>query len=190
MYKRQEEDLGVFDLSFWAGETVDVRFRFRTGFTGSNSDDNESRWTGRDGYAVDNLTIWKQTTAFLPNPQTLSTTIGPLSNLEPGQETVTSIQADLLNDTTYRISAIISNNAWDEQSINDDIIAYTTPFNLYDPTVESIENFNPGGLYAEGVFDIGVVTNNYGNTPVDFGIEATIYSATPSDVYCLSLIHI
>ena len=179
-----EEDLGAFDLSFWAGETVDIRFRFRTGFEGSTANDNESQWSGRDGYAVDNLTIWKQNTAFLPNPQTQSTTIGPLSNLQPGQEYTTSIQANLLNDTTYRISATISNNAWDEQDINDDVIGYVTPFNLYDPTVESIDFFNPGGLYAEGTFDISVITNNYGNTPVDFGIEATVYSATPSDVYC------
>ncbi|RJU85739.1 MAG: VCBS repeat-containing protein [Candidatus Poseidoniales archaeon] len=179
-----EEDFGTFDLSPWAGETVDIRFRFRTGFVGSTADDNESRWSGRDGFAVDNLSIWKQNTAFLPNPQTQSTTIGPFTNLEPGQEYTTSIQADLLNDTTYRISATLSNNAWDEQGINDDIVAYVTPFNVYDPMVESIDYFKPGGLYAEGTFDIAVVTNNYGNTPVDFDIEATVYSATPSDVYC------
>lgn len=179
-----EEDLGVFDLSPWADETVDIRFRFRTGFQGSTADDNESRWSGRDGFAVDNLSIWKQNTAFLPNSQIQSTTIGPLSNLQPGQEYTTSIQADVLNDTTYRISATLSSNTWDEQPINDDAIGYVTPFNLYDPTVESIEYFKPGGLYAEGIFDIGVTTNNFGNTPVDFGIEATVYSATPSDVYC------
>ena len=179
-----EEGLGSFDLSDWAGETVDVRFRFRTGFEGSTADDNESRWSGRDGFAVDNLTIWKQNTAFLPNPQTQTTTIGPLTNLEPGQEYTTSIQANLLNDTTYRISATISNNAWDEQSVNDDAVGYVTPFNLYDPAVEGIEGFLPGGLYAEGIFDIGVTTNNWGNTPVDFDIEATVYSATPSDVIC------
>ena len=179
-----EEGFGTFDLSPWAGETVDIRFRFRTGFIGSTADDNESRWSGRDGFAVDNLSIWKQNTAFLANPQTQSTTIGPFTNLQPGQEYTTSIQADLLNDTTYRISATLSNNAWDEQNINDDIVAYVTPFNVYDPAVESIDYFKPGGLYAEGTFDIGVVTNNFGNTPVDFGIEATVYSATPSDVYC------
>ena len=179
-----EEDFGTFDLSPWAGETVDIRFRFRTGFIGSTADDNESRWSGRDGYAVDNLSIWKQSTAFLPNAQTQSTTIGPFTNLEPGQEYTTSIQANLLNDTTYRISATLSNNAWDEQDINNDIVDYVTPFNVYDPTVESIDYFNPGGLYAEGTFDISAVTNNYGNTPVDFDIEATVYSATPSDVYC------
>ncbi len=179
-----EDDLGVFDLSPWADETVDIRFRLRTGFEGSTSDDNESRWSGRDGFAVDNLSIWKQNTAFLPNPQVQSATIGPLSNLQPGQEYTTSIQANVLNDTTYRISATLSSNTWDEQPINDDAVGYVTPFNLYDPTVESIDFFKPGGLYAEGIFDIGVTTNNYGNTPVDFDIEATVYSATPSDVYC------
>ena len=63
-------------------------------------------------------------------------------------------------------------------------MGYITPFNLYDPMVEGIENFNPGGLYAEGLFDIEVVTNNYGNTEVDFDVTATVFSATPSDVYC------
>ena len=178
-----EEGLGSFDLSPWAGETVDIRFRFRTGFTGSISDDNESRWTGRDGYAVDNLTIWKQNTAFLANPQVQQTTIN-LNNLGPGQEYTTSITADLLNDTTYRISASLSANSWDEQSQNDELVGYITPFNLYDPMVEGIENFNPGGLYAEGLFDIEVATNNYGNTEVDFDVKATVFSATPSDVYC------
>ncbi len=178
-----EEGVGAFDLSPWAGETVDIRFRLRTGFDGSISDDNESRWSGRDGYAVDNLSIWKQTTAFEPNPQVQQANV-PLNNLGPGQEYTTSITADMLNDTTYRISATLSGNSWDEQSQNDEIVGYITPFNLYDPMVESLEYFNPGGLYAEGVFDIEVVTNNWGNTAVDFDIKATVFSATPSDIYC------
>ena len=178
-----EEGFGAFDLSSWAGEEVDIRFRFRTGFGGSIADDNESRWSGRDGFAVDNLTIWKQTTTFLPNPTLNQTTI-QLTNLEPGQEYTTSIQADLLNDTTYRISATLSGNTWDEQSLNDDVTGYVTPFNLYDPAVEYIDFFKPGGLYAQGLYDISATTNNWGNTAVDFGIEATVYSATPSDIYC------
>ena len=35
------DDLGEFDLSPWAGETVDIRFRFSTGFEGSTADDDE-----------------------------------------------------------------------------------------------------------------------------------------------------
>jgi len=178
-----EDGVGAFDLSPWAGETVDIRFRLRTGFDGSISDDNESLWSGRDGYAVDNISIWKQTTAFEANPQVQQTNV-PLNNLGPGQEYTSSITADLLNDTTYRISATLTGNSWDEQPQNDEIIGYITPYNLYDPMVESLEYFNPGGLYAEGVFDIEVATNNWGNTAVDFDVKATVYSATPSDIYC------
>ena len=178
-----EEGVGEFDLSPWAGETVDVRFRLRSGFEGSIADDNESLWSGRDGYAIDNVTIYKQNTAYLPNPQTLQSNLN-LVNLGPGEKETASISADLLNDTIYRISATLSNHAWDEQSVNDDIIGYIQPFNLYDPTVEGIDYFNPGGLYAEGVFDIDVTTNNYGNTLVDYDIKATVFSATPSDVLC------
>jgi len=178
-----EEGVGEFDLSPWAGEVVDIRFRLRTGFEGSISDDNESLWSGRDGYAIDNVTIYKQNTAYFPNPQTLQSNLN-LVNLGPGEEETASISASLLNDTIYRISATLSNHAWDEQSVNDEIIGYIQPFNLYDPTVEGIDYFNPGGLYAEGIFDIDVITNNYGNTMVDFDIEATVFSATPSDVLC------
>ena len=178
-----EEGVGAFDLSPWAGETVDIRFRLRTGFVGSIADDNETLWTGRDGYAVDNISIWKQTTAFEANPQVQQANV-PLNNLGPGQEYTSSITADLLNDTIYRISATLSGNTWDEQPQNDEITEYITPFNLYDPMVEELEYFNAGGLYAEGLFDIEVATNNWGNTAVDFDIKATVYSATPSDIYC------
>ena len=87
-----EQDLGAFDLSQWAGETVDIRFRFRTGFEGSTSDSNESQWTGRDGFAVDDVEIWKQTTSFLPNPQTQQVQIN-LNNLAPGEEYTTSARS-------------------------------------------------------------------------------------------------
>jgi hypothetical protein len=147
-----EEGVGEFDLSPWAGETIDIRFRLRSGFEGSIADDNESLWTGRDGYAIDNVTIYKQNTAYFPNPQTLQANLN-LVNLRPGEEETASISANLLNDMIYRISATLSNHAWDEQTVNDDIIVYIQPFNLYDPTVEGIDYFNPGGLYAEGIFD-------------------------------------
>ena len=178
-----EEGVGEFDLSPWAGETVDIRFRLRTGFEGSIADDNESLWSGRDGYAIDNITIYKQNTAYFPNPQTLQSNLN-LVNLGPGEEETASITANLLNDTIYRISATLSNHAWDEQTVNDDIIEYVQPFNLYDPAIEGIDYFNPGGLYAEGFFDIDVINNNWGNTMVDYDIKATVFSATPSDVLC------
>ena len=72
----------------------------------------------------------------------------------------------------------------DEQPLNDELVGYLTPFNLYDPAMEGYSTFLPGQLYAEGIFDIEVQTNNWGNTPVDFQINSTVSSATPSDVYC------
>ena len=124
---------------------------------------------------MDNLTIWKQNTAFLPNLQTQSTTIGPFTNLEPGQEYTTSIR-----QTCSTIPPIgfppFPTTPPDEQDINDDVIGYVTPFNLYDP-VESIEYFNPMASMQKAPLTLVVTTNNYGNTPVDFGIEATVYSA-------------
>ena len=178
-----DEGVGTFDLSPWAGETIDLRFRFRTGFEGSVADENESLWTGNDGFGVDNLTITKQNTAFFPNVQNQQTQIN-LNNLGPGQEYVATLQADFLNDTTYRISATLSNNAWDEQPLNDEIVGYVTPFNLYDPALESIDYFSPGGLYAQGTYPITATTNNWGNTLVDFDVTATVFTADPTTVKC------
>ena len=170
-------------MSPWAGETIDLRFRFRTGFEGSISDENESLWTGNDGFGVDNLTITKQNTAFFPNVQNQQTQIN-LNNLGPGEEYIATLQANFVNDTTYRISATLSNNAWDEQPLNDEIVGYVTPFNLYDPALESIDYFSPGGLYAQGTYPISATTNNWGNTLVDFDITATVFTADPSTVQC------
>jgi len=177
-----EDDLGAFDLSAFAGEEIDIRFRFKSGFTGSVGDDNETRWSGRDGFAVDNISIWKQNTQFFPNPQN-HTANQNLNNLAPGEEYVTSIQANFKNGTTYRISAQLSYNG-DEQPANDEVFGYTTVENVYDPAIEGISSFNPGGLYPEGLFPIEVDVNHYGNTEVDFDLLATVFSATPSDVLC------
>ena len=77
-----------------------------------------------------------------------------------------------------------SNNGWDEQPLNDEIVGYVTPFNLYDPALESIDYFSPGGLYAQGTYPISATTNNWGNTLVDFDITATVFTADPDTVQC------
>ena len=177
-----EEGVGAFDLSPWAGDTVDIRFRFRTGFEGSISDANETRWSGRDGYAVDNVTIWKQNTAFSGSPQTQQSQIN-MVNLQPGEEYETSIQANFDNDTVYRISATL-NYGQDEQPANDELTGYIQTLNIFDPAMVEINSFDPGALYAEGALDIDATVAHYGNTEVDFDVEATVLSATPNDVDC------
>ena len=179
-----EDDLGAFDLSIFAGKEVDIRFRFKSGWEGSNSNDDESRWSGRDGFAIDNITIWKQNTVFTSNVQSLPANIN-MNNLAPNEDYTTSITADFVNGTTYRISATL-NYGQDEQPANDEIVGYITAFNIFDPAVNNIDSFNPGGLYAEGLFPIEVNVEHLGNTNVTFDVEANVYSADPTDIYCRS----
>ena len=176
-----EEDLGAFDLSRFAGDTIDIRFRFKSGWEGSLGA-NETLWSGRDGFAIDNVTIWKQNTAFTSNVQNQQSTIN-MNNLAPNEDYSTSIQADFVNGTTYRISAVL-NYADDEQPANDEIVGYVTAFNIYDPAVIGVESFKPGSLYAEGNFPVEVKVEHLGNTNVTFDLEATVFSALPTDVYC------
>ena len=106
-----------------------------------------------------------------------------MNNLAPNEDYTTAISADFENGTTYRISAVL-NYADDEQPANDEIVGYITAFNIYDPAVMKIDSFNPGGLYAEGNFPVEVKVEHLGNTNVTFDIEAKVYSALPTDVYC------
>ena len=176
-----EDGLGAFELSQFAGETIDIRFRFKSGWEGSVGA-NESTWSGRDGFAIDNITIWKQNTAFTSNVQNQQSTI-TMNNLAPNEDYTTAISADFTNGTTYRISAVL-NYGQDEQPANDEIVGYVTAFNLFDPSVEGVKDFKPGGLYAEGNFPINVKVEHLGNTNVTFDVEATVFSALPTDVYC------
>ena len=176
-----EDDLGAFELSNFAGDIIDIRFRFKSGWEGSLGT-NESTWSGRDGFAIDNVTIWKQNTAFTSNVQNQQSNI-PMNNLAPNEDYTTAITADFINGTTYRISAVL-NYAQDEQPANDEIVGYITAFNIFDPAVMKIDSFNPGGLYAEGNFPIEVMVEHLGNTNVTFDLEAKVYSALPTDVYC------
>ena len=176
-----EEGLGAFELSRFAGETIDIRFRFKSGWEGSLGT-NESLWSGRDGFAIDNVTIWKQNTVFTSNVQTQQSTIN-MNNLAPNEDYTSAISADFENGTTYRISAVL-NYGQDEQPANDEIVGYVTAFNLFDPGVVGIEDFKPGSLYAEGNFPVNVKVEHLGNTNVTFDLEATVFSAIPTDVYC------
>ena len=179
-----ESGVGAFDISTYAGSVVDIRFRFKSGFRGSNSDDDDSRWSGRDGFAVDNVNIWKQVTAFTTNVQSHPAQIN-MNNMAPNDEYTTSIQADFVNGTTYRISATLDGSGFgDEQPINDELIGFVTVDNLFDPAMVSFSTFLPGDLYAEDLLPIDVEVENWGNSAMDFEVKATIYSALPTDVYC------
>ena len=141
-------------MSNWAGEVVDLRFRFRSGFQGSVGYENETYWSGFDGFAFDNIEISKQQTSFTNiyddnQPVTVN-------NLEPGDEIVEQVPFNFENDKTYRISAQITPDAsWtNEQEINNELKYFVTTQNLFDPAVVSVDFFDDGGLYAEGELPI------------------------------------
>ena len=106
-----------------------------------------------------------------------------MNNLAPNEDYTSAISADFVNGTTYRISAVL-NYGQDEQPANDEIVGYITAFNIYDPAVGEITSFKPGSLYAEGNFPVNVKVEHLGNTNVSFDLEAKVYSAIPTDVYC------
>ena len=62
-----DEDLNTLesiDLTPYAGEVIDLRFRFRSGLYGSVGTTDTSYDTGLDGFAFDNITIRKRNTVF------------------------------------------------------------------------------------------------------------------------------
>jgi hypothetical protein len=171
----------AIDLTPWAGDTVDIRFRFRSGHSGSVGNDNATHNHELDGFAFDNLTINKTVTQFGANPQNVNQQL-TLTNLAPGDEQVVTLQANFVNGTTYMIESELSGTSGfvNGDDTNDDSRWQTTVKNLFDPAVDEITSFEKNHLYASGNFPIDVNVMHAGNTEVDFDVVATVYSAEPN----------
>ncbi|MDP6900137.1 MAG: VCBS repeat-containing protein [Candidatus Thalassarchaeaceae archaeon] len=170
-----------YDLTPWAGDTVDIRFRFRTGHMGSVGNENATHNTELDGFAFDNITINKTVTQFGSNVQNVNQQLS-LNGLAPGDEQVVTLQANFVNGTTYMIeSELTSTNGFTNgDDTNDDSRWRTTVKNLFDPAVEGITSFEKGELLASGNYPIDVEVVHAGNTEVDFDVVASVYSAEPN----------
>ena len=171
------------DLTQWAGEEVDIRFRFRSGHIGSVGNDNVSYNYEWDGFAIDNISINKTVTQFGSNVQNVNQQLN-LNGLAPGDEQVVTLQANFVNGTTYIIESDLSSTSGftNGDDTNDNSRWKTTVKNLFDPAVEDITSFEKNALYASGNYPIDVMVKNAGNTIVDFDTVATIYSANPNDL--------
>ena len=174
------------DLTPYAGEIIDIRFRFRSGLEGTVGPTGSSDNSGLDGFAFDNITIRKRNVEFgniTDASQELSFT-----NLDAGENQVVQLNADFVDNKTYYISTSLSNvdiinpsGAEDQDETNDEIKFQLTVKNLFDPGLAesawpSLEN---GQRYASGERDIEVMVQNWGNTVVDFDVEAFIQNAEP-----------
>jgi hypothetical protein len=171
----------AYDLTPWAGETIDIRFHFRSGFDGTVGTDDETNQTQFDGFAIDNLSIRKTSTTYAAG-STPTTTPLTLTNLVPGGEEIVTMQVNFVNNKTYMIeSELISTSGFtNADTTNDDIRFRTTVENLFDPAVDEITSFEKGQLYASDTYPIDVKVSNQGNTVTDFSVRATVSSATPN----------
>ncbi len=169
------------DLTPYAGEIVDIRFRFRSGLMGSVGPDGSSQGGGFDGFAFDNISILKTDVAFGP-AETVSRNLNFIDMAAGAIEEV-SLTADFIDNKTYYISTILNNpNGYDNaDATNDEVKFQITVKNLFDPGVAeepwvSLEN---GLKYASGERDIEIIVQNFGNTLTDFQLETKIQNAIP-----------
>ena len=176
-----ENEAESIDLTPYAGQVVDIRFRFRSGLVGSVGPTGSSYDSGEDGFAFDNITIRKRDVTF-GTSEVVTQTLN-FNNLAAGASEDVSLTADFVDNTTYYISTELTNPSGftDMDSLNDEVKFQTTVNNLFDPGLAeepwpSLEN---GVRYASGNRDVELVARNWGNTVTDFSVQAMIYNAEP-----------
>ena len=174
----------TIDLTPYAGQTIDIRFRFRSGLEGSVGPDGSADNSALDGFAIDNITIRKRDVTF--GSSTIESQ--QLSNLDlvAGESLTVQLTADFIDNTTYYVSTKLSNanlgsGQPDQDATNDEVKFQLTVKNLYDPGLieEPWLDLINGERYASGLRPITIGVQNWGNTVVDFEVEAKVRNALP-----------
>ena len=173
----------AIDLTPWAGEIIDLRFRFRSGFSGSVGTLDEVNQTQWDGFAFDNISIRKTISSFGANPQVSSQTL-TLNNFAPGDEEVVTLTSNFVNGSTYLIETNIQSTSGftNGDVTNDDSKFSTLVSNLFDPATSEITSLDKGALYAADTYPIDVRVENRGNTVTDFDVVAKVYTAQSTEI--------
>jgi hypothetical protein len=172
------------DLTPYAGQTIDIRFRFRSGLEGTVGPEGSEDFSGLDGFAIDNISIRTRDVNF-GNSTSESQQLTNL-DLVAGESLQVQLTADFVDNTTYYISTVLSNfnlggGQGDQDSTNDQTRFQLTVRNLYDPGLfeEPWLDLLNGERYASGDMPITIGVQNWGNTFVDFDIEAKVSNALP-----------
>ena len=180
----QDQKADSIDLTPYAGQTIDIRFRFRSGLEGTAGPEGSLDYSGLDGFAIDNITIRTRDVNF--GDSTIESQ--QLTNLDlvAGESLQVQLTADFVDNTTYYISTVLSNfnlggGQVDQDSTNDQTRFQLTVRNLYDPGLfeEPWLDLLNGERYASGEMPITVGVQNWGNTFVDFDVEAKVSNALP-----------
>ena len=172
------------DLTPYAGQTIDIRFRFRSGLEGTVGPEGSEDFSGLDGFAIDNISVRTRDVNF--GDSTVESQ--ELTNLDlvAGESLQVQLTADFVDNTTYYISTVLSNfnlggGQGDQDSTNDQTRFQLTVRNLYDPGLfeEPWLDLLNGERYASGEMPITIGVQNWGNTFVDFDVEAKVRNALP-----------
>ena len=172
------------DLTPYAGQTIDIRFRFRSGLEGTVGPEGSEDFSGLDGFAIDNISVRTRDVNF--GDSTVESQ--QLTNLDlvAGESLQVQLTADFVDNTTYYISTVLSNfnlggGQGDQDSTNDQTRFQLTVRNLYDPGLfeEPWLDLLNGERYASGEMPITIGVQNWGNTFVDFDVEAKVRNALP-----------
>ncbi|MDP6220966.1 MAG: hypothetical protein QGG76_05185, partial [Candidatus Thalassarchaeaceae archaeon] len=132
-------------------------------------------------FAFDNITIRKRDVSF--GDSTVESQTLTLSDAAAGESQTVQLTADFVDNTTYYVSVTLSDPSGytDQDDTNDQSRFQLTVRNLYDPgLIEGpwLDLVN-GELYASGERDITIGVQNWGNTVVDFEVEAKVFNALP-----------
>ena len=169
------------DLTPYAGQIIDIRFRFRSGLLGSVGPEGSSYDSGLDGFAFDNITIRKRDVTF-GTEETVSDTLS-FTDMAAGASQEVSLEAYFRDNSTYFIKTDLINPSGFQNldSTNDEIRFQTTVENLFDPGLaeEPWANLENGVRYASGTRDVEIRATNWGNTLTDFSVKAEIFNAEP-----------
>jgi hypothetical protein len=174
-------ELESIDLTRYAGQVIDIRFRFRSGLMGSVGPAGSSQDTGLDGFAFDNITIRKRDVTF-GTTETVSQQL-IFNGFAAGAYEEVSLTADFIDNRTYYVKTELTNPSGftNMDDLNDDIRFQLTVNNLFDPCLaeEHWVDLENGVRYASGERDVEVRVQNCGNTVTDFQVEAFIQNAEP-----------
>ena len=174
-------ELESIDLTRYAGQVIDIRFRFRSGLMGSVGPAGSSQDTGLDGFAFDNITIRKRDVTF-GSTETVSQQL-IFNDFAAGAYEEVSLTADFIDNRTYYVKTELTNPSGftNMDDLNDDVRFQLTVNNLFDPCLaeEHWIDLENGVRYASGERDVEVRVQNCGNTVTDFQIEAFIQNAEP-----------
>ena len=174
-------ELEAIDLTRYAGQVIDIRFRFRSGLMGSVGPAGSSQDTGLDGFAFDNITIRKRDVTF-GSTETVSQQL-IFNDFAAGAYEEVSLTADFIDNRTYYVKTELTNPSGftNMDDLNDDIRFQLTVNNLFDPCLaeEHWIDLENGVRYASGERDVEVRVQNCGNTVTDFQVEAFIQNAEP-----------